>query len=69
MATSLDHRIEGDATALFMLDAEIDNRPLYFERALAHDDQDVKIRVAAVISPHARTKRLHGDDQMRERVP
>ena len=39
--------------ALFMLDAQIDNRPLYFERALAHDDQDVKIRVAAVISPHA----------------
>ena len=41
----LDHRIEGDATALFMFDAQIDNRSLYFERALTHDDQDVKVRV------------------------
>ena len=64
-----DHRIEGDSALPFVLDAQVDNRLLYFESAFTHDDQDVKIRVATVISPHARPERVHGNDDIRERVP
>ena len=63
-----DHRIEGDSAPPFVLDAQVDNRLLYSERAFTHDNQDVKIRVATVISPHARPERVHRNDEIRERV-